>query len=90
MHKFGWLSEKGGNFLNLLQKEEVTQKRGWVLPQKRGVLILEETIMKEELRLRNFINILNLKNDNHNLLKRKSNADVFLGICQNFQKEIFC
>ena len=90
MHKFGWLSEKGGNFLNLLQKEEVTQKRGGVLPQKRGVLILEETIMKEELRLRNFINILNLKNDNHNLLKRKSNADVFLRICQNFQKEIFC
>ena len=28
MHQFGWLSEKGGNFLNLLQKEGVPSKRG--------------------------------------------------------------
>ena len=28
MHQFGLLSERGGNFLNLLQKEEGTQKRG--------------------------------------------------------------
>ena len=26
MHQFGWLSERGGNFLNLLQKEGDTQK----------------------------------------------------------------
>ena len=34
MHQFGWLSERGGNFLNLLQKEGVSKKRGF--PQKRG------------------------------------------------------
>ena len=28
MHQFGWLSEGGGNFLNVLQKERGTQKRG--------------------------------------------------------------
>ena len=28
MHQFGWLSERGGNFLNLLQKIGVTQKGG--------------------------------------------------------------
>ena len=35
MHQFGWLSERGGNFLNLLQKEGGTEK-GWGVPQKRG------------------------------------------------------
>ena len=34
MHQFGWLSERGGNFLNLLQKEGVSRKGG-VFPQKR-------------------------------------------------------
>ena len=34
MHQFGWLSERGGNFLNLLQKEGGTQKGGFA--QKRG------------------------------------------------------
>ena len=28
MHQFGWLSERGGNLLNLLQKEVGTQKEG--------------------------------------------------------------
>ena len=28
MHQFGWLSERGGNFFNLLQKEGGTQKWG--------------------------------------------------------------
>ena len=27
MHQFGWLSESGGNFLNLLQKEGVTSEK---------------------------------------------------------------
>ena len=35
MHQFGWLSERGGNFFNLLQKEGGTQK-GVMFPQKRG------------------------------------------------------
>ena len=35
MHQLVWLSERGGNFFNLLQKEEVPRKGG--LPQKRGV-----------------------------------------------------
>ena len=35
MHQFGWLSERGGNFLNLLQKKEGTQKGG-VPSEKRG------------------------------------------------------
>ena len=45
MHQFGWLSERGGNFLDLLQKERGTQKGGGV-PQKRGggVPTLEETV----------------------------------------------
>ena len=28
MHQFGWLSERGGNFLNLLQKEGVPSEKG--------------------------------------------------------------
>ena len=28
MHQFRWVSEKGGNFLNLLQKERVPRKWG--------------------------------------------------------------
>ena len=30
MHQFGWLSEKGGNFLKLLQKEGVPSEKGGV------------------------------------------------------------
>ena len=38
MWQFGWLSERGRNFLNLLQKEGGTQKgRGWgVTSEKKG------------------------------------------------------
>ena len=46
MHQFGWLSERGGNFLNLLQKEGGYPERG-EFPQKRGVPTLEETMVKE-------------------------------------------
>ena len=28
LHQFGWLSERGGNFLNSLQKEGVPRKGG--------------------------------------------------------------
>ena len=36
IHQFGWLSERGGNFFNLLQKERGTQKGGGRgFPQKR-------------------------------------------------------
>ena len=28
MHQFGWLSERGGNFFNLLQKEGIPKKAG--------------------------------------------------------------
>ena len=34
MHQFGWLSERGGNFFNLLQKEGGTQKGG--VPTEKG------------------------------------------------------
>ena len=34
MYQFGWLSERGGNFLNLLQKEGDLE-RGWGFPQKK-------------------------------------------------------
>ena len=34
MHQFGWLSERGGNFLNLLQKEGVPRKGGF--PSEKG------------------------------------------------------
>ena len=36
MHQLGWLSERGGNFLNLLQKEGGTQKVGGGFPHKKG------------------------------------------------------
>ena len=34
MHQFGWLSERGRNFFNLLQIEGVPRKGGF--PQKKG------------------------------------------------------
>ena len=43
MHQFGLLSERGGNSLNLLQKEGVHRKVGDSL-RKEGVSILEETM----------------------------------------------
>ena len=36
MNQFGWLSERGRNFLNLLQKEGGTQKGGGVPSEKGG------------------------------------------------------
>ena len=36
MHQFGWLSERRGEFFNLLQKEGVPRKGMGELPQKRG------------------------------------------------------
>ena len=53
--KFGWLSERRGNFLNLLQKEGVPRKSvlcvcvcvcvgGGGFSQKRGAPTLEETM----------------------------------------------
>ena len=33
MHQFGWLSERGGNFFNLHQKEGLPRKGGF--PQKK-------------------------------------------------------
>ena len=35
MHQFGWISERWGNFLNLLEKEGGTQKNGKGFPQKK-------------------------------------------------------
>ena len=35
MYQFGWLSERGGNFLNLHQKEGSTQK-GEGVPSEKG------------------------------------------------------
>ena len=48
MHLFGWLSERGGNFLNLLKKAGVPRKGegGGGFPQKRGVPTLEETMQR--------------------------------------------
>ena len=42
MHQFGWLSERGGNFFNFLQKEGVPRKedvpseKGWGDPNPGG------------------------------------------------------
>ena len=48
MHQFGWLSERGGNFLNLLQKEQVPRKgtvyRGR-FPQKRKLCTVSRVII---------------------------------------------
>ena len=47
MHQFGWLSERGGNFFNLLQKEEGTKKGRGAFSEKGGgggVPALEETM----------------------------------------------
>ena len=43
LHQFGWFSERGGNFLNLLQKEGGTQKGRGSL-RKGGVPTLEESL----------------------------------------------
>ena len=43
LHQFRWLSEGGGNFLNLLQKEGVTQKGG--VPSEKGGSYPEETML---------------------------------------------
>ena len=51
MHQFGWVSKRGDNFLNLLQKEGAPPpppKKGGV-PQKRGFPTLEETMCKHIL-----------------------------------------
>ena len=46
-YQFAWLSERGGNFLNLLQKEGLPRKGGGVPSEKgTGVLTLEETMDK--------------------------------------------
>ena len=44
MHQFGWLSGRGGNFLNLHQKDEGTQKGGGGSFRKGGIPTLEETM----------------------------------------------
>ena len=36
IHQFGWLSERGGNFFNLLQKEGVPRKGGGSLRKGGG------------------------------------------------------
>ena len=52
MHQFEWFSERGGNFLNLLQKEGVLRKEGF--PRKKrgggGVPSLEVPTLKSEER----------------------------------------
>ena len=48
MHQFGQISERGGNFLNLLEKEGGTQKGeggGSLRKGEGGVPILEETML---------------------------------------------
>ena len=45
MHQFGWLSKRRGNFLNLFQKEEGTQKGGVPSERRGGVPTLEETMI---------------------------------------------
>ena len=42
MHQFGWLSERGGNFFDLPQKEGVPRK--WGSLRKGGVPTLEEAM----------------------------------------------
>ena len=41
MHQFGWLSERGSKFFNLLQKEGVSLRKG---KGGMGVPTLEETV----------------------------------------------
>ena len=46
MYQFGWLSERGGNFLNLHKKEGSTQKGGeGSLRKGGGVPTLQETML---------------------------------------------
>ena len=49
MHQFGWLSERGSNFLNLLQKEGGTQTGGGGSLRKVGLPTLEEETMCRNL-----------------------------------------
>ena len=45
MHQFGWISERGGNFLNLVQKKGGTQKGGIPSEKGRGGPTPEETML---------------------------------------------
>ena len=48
MHQFGWLSERRGNFLNLLQKEGLPRTGGSLGRESGGgVPTLEETMNPE-------------------------------------------
>ena len=55
MHQFGWLSERGGNFFNLLQKEGVPRKGGGFLRKGGGVPTLEETMLVSKLKFQNYM-----------------------------------
>ena len=49
MHQFGWLSERGGNFSNLPQKEELPRTGGSLTKGGGGgVPNLEETMSPEK------------------------------------------
>ena len=62
MHQFGWLSERGGNFFNLLQKEGVPRKGGGGFSQKRGGPTLEE--MNEHLIWKIIVLVFCIKRQN--------------------------
>ena len=64
MHQFGWLSERGGNFLNLYQKEGVPRKREGrgVLSEKGGFQPWRKLLLKQTCsqRLQLFLNMYDL------------------------------
>ena len=72
MHQFGWLSERGGNFFNLLQKEGGTQKGGFASEKGGGgVPTLEETMIR--LKLFYFISRKKLRMEHFMYAKTKKN-----------------
>ena len=49
MHQFGWLSERRGNFLNLIQKDRLPETGGSLKKGSGGgVPTLEETMSSEK------------------------------------------
>ena len=51
MYQFGWLSERGVNFLNLLQKEGLPRKGGGVVPsEKEGFQPWRKLTLLEKVR----------------------------------------
>ena len=71
MHQFGWLSERGGNFLNLLLKEGVPSEKVSTLEETMCTYVCSANIVESTY----FLKILH--NDQVLYLEQKNVNDFF-------------